>query len=109
MLARTFVSPACAMLLAIIMAPFTNETYPFIVRTVRFLPDDLIIAGREFPNLYTILSIGTLIYIYAPRKRKYLVWFVVAIAVSSTLNEIPKRTVARARPPSLARSRPWVG
>lgn len=87
-----------AMVLALLMLPFTNVTYWPLFHFAERFPGHYITAAKQFANPFTVTVIFLSIGILDKRRRPVLVALLAAILLASTVNSTLKTITVRARP-----------
>lgn len=80
--------------------PFAADLFPQAHAFLRGLPaaDKIFTATKQYPNYVTVLLILGAIWQLRRDHRRTIVVLIIAVLVSSTVNEVIKRVMGRARP-----------
>lgn len=83
----------------IAMIPWTNRIYfPIYEFIVRLPLDEFFATTRQLPGATMLATTVALIWLFDPPRRPTLVYLLVAIVLSTAVNESIKMTTGRARP-----------
>jgi membrane-associated phospholipid phosphatase len=97
--ARTIVPALIVMLVALALIPFADKTWQLFHRFLTISPlEEFFDTTAQLVSLTTIVTMLVLIWILDPRRRKAVVVFLIALAISSCVNEVIKQAAGRARP-----------
>jgi len=96
---RRFIVPLAVALAGLLLISIADSAYPFITKPLSALPlDKFFAAVTQFATVPTATLICLTLWLLDRKRRKTIIVFLVALSLSSTVNETIKQTTGRARP-----------
>ena len=85
--------------IALLGIPFAEKTFPSIYQFLRHLPlRGFYASATQFPSPTIVILMLGILFIRYPGRRRTIVYFLAALACSSSINEPLKYLTSRARP-----------